>query len=215
MKNNIFEINDLSDIQEEVIDGSKIYIKDNFYKNPELVLEFIESHQAEVWKSNEKPSYNMIYFEELRHHIHVEDLSFIEDKISKIIKQKPSKNNTLATNYIKFRNTEFNDYTNNYWWPHVDSGYNAIIYFDKFDEEIPGTNLYRKTNEFKYDQHEFPEHFKPWIKKEYWEVLHTFQSKFNRLVMFDGKKFFHGMSINDNRFFFETYRKNQVIFFEK
>jgi hypothetical protein len=210
---NIFEINDLSDIQEFEIDGSKVYVKDNFYKNPDLVLEYIESHKPEIWKSHETPSFNMIHFEELRHHIETEDITEISIELGKIISQISTAPNTIVTNYIKFIDKNFNNYVENYWWPHVDIGYNAIIYFDNFDTEIPGTNLYQKVKDIEYNQHEYPEHFRPWIPKKDFDLVHTFSSKFNRLVLFDGKKFFHGMSINDDRFFCDIFRKNQVMFF--
>lgn len=208
---NIFEINDLSDIVVEEVCGSKIYIKDNFYKYPNLVLKFIELHIPEVWKENESPSYNMIHFEERRHHIQIEETLKISIKLGNIVNQKPIVPYTLATNYIKFIDRKFNDYNNNYWWPHLDYGYTAIIYFDDFKEEIPGTNLYKKIKPYNFQ--EFPEHYCPWINKEKFEVIHSFKSKFNRLIMFDGKKFLHNMAIEDDRFFYNIFRKNQVIFF--
>lgn len=211
MNYNIFEINDIDDIQEIELYGSKIYVKDNFYKYPNLVLKFIELHQSEVWKQNERPSYNSVYFEERRHHIEVSELLNISHKLGKIVNQKPVVPYTLATNYIKFLDKNFNDYKNNYWWPHNDMGYTAIIYFDNFNEEIPGTNLYKKIKY--YNPYEMPEHYRPWIKKDLFEIFYSFKSKFNRLVMFDGKKFLHNMAIDDDRFFHDTFRKNQVIFF--
>ncbi len=211
MNYNIFEINDLYDIQEIELYGSKLYIKDNFYKYPNLVLNFIELHQSEIWKQHEKPSYNSVYFEERRHHIQVSEILNISNNLSKIVNQNPVVQYTLATNYIKFLDKNFNDYRNNYWWPHKDMGYTAIIYFDNFDEEIPGTNLYKKVKPYNFE--DYPEHYCPWINKEKFEVIHSFKSKFNRLVMFDGNKFLHNMAIEDDRFFYNIFRKNQVIFF--
>ena len=174
-------------------------------------MKFIELHQSEIWKQHETPSYNMIHFQERRHHIDVTDLLKVSRSLSKIVKQNPIVPYTLSTNYIRFLNREFNDYKNNYWWPHLDSGYTAIIYFDNFEKEISGTNLYKKVKY--YNPYDFAEHYKPWIKKDLFEVLYTFRSKFNRLVMFDGEKFLHNMAIDDDRFFYNTFRKNQVIFF--
>jgi hypothetical protein len=213
MKYNIFEINDLSDVQEIELDGSKLYIKDNFYKYPNLVLNFIELHQSEVWKEGETPSYNMIHFQERRHHIEVSQILEVSRKLSKLTKQKPVVPYTLATNYIRFIDRDFNNFKDNYWWPHLDCGYTAIIYFDNFQEEIPGTNLYKKIKPYNFS--EFPEHYRPWIDKDKFQIIHSFKSKFNRLVLFDGKKFLHNMAIEDDKFFYDTFRKNQVIFFSQ
>lgn len=211
MFHNIFEINDLDDIQEIELYGSKLYIKDNFYKYPNLVLNFIELHQSEIWKKYETPSYNTIHFEERRHHFDVHSLNEISSKLSNIVKQPAVIPYKFATNYIRFIDRKFNDFQNNYWWPHLDSGYTAIIYFDNFGEEIPGTNLYKKVKPYNFQ--DYPEHYCPWINKEKFEVIHSFKSKFNRLVMFDGNKFLHNMAIEDDRFFYNIFRKNQVIFF--
>lgn len=211
INHNIFEINDISDIKVSEVCGSKIYVKDNFYKYPNLVLKFIEMHIPEIWKQYETPSYNMVHFEERRHHFDVDGLIEISNQLSEMVNQYPMAPYTLATNYIRFIDREFNDFKNNYWWPHLDCGYTAIIYFDNFDEEIPGTNLYKKVKP--YDFQEYPEHYKPWINRDKFEIIHSFKSKFNRLVLFDGRKFLHNMAIEDDRFFYNTFRKNQVIFF--
>ena len=47
----------------------------------------------------------------------------------------------IVTNMIRFSKNEFNDYENCFMWPHTDRGWNAIVYFNK-DEEDSGTNLY-------------------------------------------------------------------------
>ena len=37
----------------------------------------------------------------------------------------------FLTNVTKFIDKNFNDYENNYWYPHKDFGYTALIYFNK------------------------------------------------------------------------------------
>ena len=38
---------------------------------------------------------------------------------------------------------------------------------------------------------------------------------YNRLVLFDGDKFIHGMNIVNDRYFSDEYRCNQVFFFKR
>ena len=46
------------------------------------------------------------------------------------------------------------------------------------------------------------------------KVLKKIKPKYNRLVLFDGDKFLHGMNIVNNRYFSDEYRCNQVFFFK-
>ena len=114
----------------------------------------------------------------------------------------------IVTNMQRFFKHDFNDYKNYYWWPHQDSGYNGIVYFNK-DDNTSGTNLYSVKT--RYDMTD--EHFKPWRPKEDFQILKTLEPKYNRLVFFDGLKFLHGANFPDDRYFGEEYRTNQVFFF--
>ena len=114
----------------------------------------------------------------------------------------------ITTNMQRFFKHDFNDNKNCYWWPHQDSGYNGIIYFNK-DDNTSGTNLYSAKKQY----HIPDEHFKPWQSKEDFEILKTLEPEYNRLVFFDGLKFLHGANFPDNRYFDEEYRTNQVFFF--
>lgn len=204
----IFDINN-SDVSIQNFHGSKIYIIEDFYKYPDKVFDFINQHPLRYWKESDRPSYNKILFYDRRHDIISDDFVSVTKFLESTCNQKTEFKNRIFTNTIKFKNHKFNDYKNNYWRPHVDEGYNAIIYFNTF--ECDGTNLYKPLSGV--DSNVYPEHYKPWVKKTDWEVLKTFTSCYNKLVMFDGKKFHHGMSINDNSFFDKTLRFNQVVFF--
>jgi hypothetical protein len=64
------------------------------------------------------------------------------------------------------------------------------------------------------------EHYRPWTSKSDWKILFSFKAKYNRIVIFDGKKYKHGMDISDDRFFGDTlenakFRINQVLFFQE
>lgn len=207
--NHLFETNDFSNIQVEEFEGSKIYTMDNFYKYPEHILEFLLVHSTpNLWKADVQPSYNGIHFLDQRHDFSVPGFTEVSINLSKICGQLVSQPNRIVTNCTKFLNQEFNDYKNNYWAPHYDYGYTALIYFNGFD--CPGTNIYKQLEED--DRDSFPEHYAPWRSKEKFKIMKTVEARFNRMVMFDGSYFLHGMNISDDRFF-KLQRINQAIFF--
>ena len=47
--------------------------------------------------------------------------------------------------------------------------------------------------------------------KEKYQLIDTIESRFNRMVLFNGQKLTHGMSINSEKFFNDL-RINQVVF---
>jgi hypothetical protein len=102
----------------------------------------------------------------------------------------------------------FNDYQNNFWCPHFDKGYTGIVYLN--DYTGAGTNLYDVIGNH---DNKVPEHYMPWRKKTNYKVIKQLYSKFNRLVIFNSKKFLHGMAIDDDTFFNEE-RYNVVLFFK-
>lgn len=206
----IFEINKNSMITPFEIDGSIFYFQDEFYKNPKQVLDFILKHTPKLWKDWQTPSYNGIYFEDYRHQIEVPEIKTPFSYVSNICKKSPL-HVKLITNMMRFKKEKFNDYENNYWWPHLDRGYTAIIYLNPFN--CYGTNIYDTTGEDSSMATE-NEHFAPWRSKEKWEVKATILAKFNRMVLFDASKFYHGANISNDMFFNKIFRLNQVMFFE-
>jgi hypothetical protein len=211
--NNMFEINENLEIKREVFSDSLIYTIDNFYKNPEKILNFLIKTKAPIHKEKENPSYNQIYFDDRRHTIEANSINFVYNFLSKLCKENPVSYNLLLTNMTRFKKLIFNDYINNYWWPHNDFGYTAIIFFNKNDTNS-GTNLYLNINP-KEEPPKCPEHFSPWRKKSNYKLLKSIKPKFNRMIMFDGLKFCHGMNICNDDYFKEEYRINQVLFFQK
>jgi hypothetical protein len=204
---NIFETNDLKNIEVETFRGSKIYTMDNFYKYPDAVLEMLLIEKTpELWKKDEVPSYNGIHFADHRHRFDVLKFTTIGNQLAEICGQKSRSAGTIKTNCIKFFDKQFNDYENCYWAPHTDVGYNAIIYFNTINT---ATNIYEKIEE---DILDMPEHYAPWRLKTKYKIIKQLQGKFNRLIMFDGAKFLHGMDISTDDFF-KVRRINQVLFF--
>lgn len=205
----MFEINDLSNIKVEVFAESKIFIADDFYKYPEQILDyFLHNKVPNLWKGHESPSFNNIHFLDLRHSFDNQEFSKVGLALAKICGQTAPAANTVKTNFMKLINKEFNDYKNNYWAPHRDFGYTALIYFNDIDT---ATNLYEQLEE---DYWNTPEHFEPWRSKKKYKIIKQLKGKFNRLIMFDGKKFLHGADFSNDDFF-QIFRMNQVLFFKE
>lgn len=211
----MFEINENPNIQTEFVDGSPLYTIDNFYKNPDKILELFLTIDPDLWKENQQPSYNSIYFEDRRHILKSSKIIPVYDFLSNLCNQDPLNKgkNLIFTNFARFKKIDFNDYSNNYWWPHRDYGHTAIVYFNR-EDNLSGTNLYENLNPEQEPPQKCPEHYKPWRNKKNYRVIKHIEPKYNRMVMFDGLKF-HGMNICNDDYFSDTYRMNQVFFFVK
>jgi hypothetical protein len=214
----IFELNDFSNMKIINFEGRKLFYMDNFYKYPDLVFQSFDRFTPPVWKQKEQPSRNMIDFEDRRHILNHKGMINVYKKLENLCKQKPISDDyeLLITNYTRFKKCSNNDYTKKYWWPHYDTGYNGIIYFND-DNEYEGTYGYKLLDSNMIIGSR-PEHEDPWTLKEKWEVIFKIKAKYNRFVMFDGKKYPHGMSLFDDRWFSDElenakFRINQVVFF--
>jgi len=209
----MFEISKNLKVNIQILDNSKIFIIDNFYEYPDKIVDHILSFPSEYHK-NFLPSYNGIHFEDRRHVIENFEIhnvySFLEDICCQ--KSKYPKN-LIFTNYTKFGDNQFNDYENNYWWPHIDYGYTAIVYMNRGDC-ISGTNLYLNICP-DLEPPNVPEHLEPWRPRERFEVIKSLEPSYNRLVLFDAKKFVHGMNVCNSDYFGYTHRLNQVFFFQE
>lgn len=209
MFDNILDFNNDHKIKRQRIFGSDIFTIDKFYKNPRKLKKWILSHKVSLHK-NKESGYNGIHFNDMRHEIYHPNMNFVSGYISSICKKNPSEysRNTIITNLFNFKKNNFNDYKNNYWHPHKDSGYTAIIYFDRSD-----TNLYTCLDPIaEKNVSDIAEHQEPWRPKKCWGKIATLHGRFNRLILFDGSKFFHGADISSEKYIKNT-RMNQVLFF--
>jgi hypothetical protein len=205
----IFETNDLSQIKVDRIMGEPVYTMDHFYRNPEKVISWIQTHEAELWKKHQTPTYNGVKFFDMRHTLECPGLVGIQKKLSALVRQEPLNPGVLTTNQSRFIRDGFNDFKNNYWWPHLDNGYTALIYLNR--ETFPGTNLYEPSD----DSYEgVTEHLAPWRSKEKWKLMGNFEASYNRLVLFNASELFHGMAVDNDLFFGDKFRLNQAIFFD-
>jgi hypothetical protein len=195
---------------------SKIYIVDDFYKNPHEIINWISKIPRTIHKAHQTPSYNRVHFRDERHYIPVENINPIIEWMKEITGQEFDDLNTNCTffsNWQSWVDNEFNSvHESSVWYPHLDYGYTALIYFD--EESIGGTNLYLPKNEHERSNiAKINEHYEPWRSGDDWEVLVTLQSKFNRMVLFEADKFYHGLEFSPK--YFNTPRLNQAIFFNR
>ena len=211
----MFELNNNLEIKEELFQGTVIYTIDDFYRDPQQVENYLFRNISNLplHKIEEKPSFNGIHFEDRRHQSYSIDSLDIEEVyhfLSNLCGQEPLREGKeILTNCTRFKRHPFNDYKNYYWWPHIDGGYNGIVYFNHDNKH--GTCFYEERVE-KPDEE--PEHYRPWGLKKDFIVIKTLEPKYNRLVFFDGYNIPHGMNICTDRYFGEEYRKNQVFFFD-
>lgn len=189
------------------VEGSKIYIIDNFYSNPDKVYNYCINPLPDPWKHNPHLGYNMDKYEDRRLIKDHESLIDNYHKLSEICGQSAESTTRFVTNVSKFHDRAYNNYEKFYWWPHTDLGYNGIVYLND-DDPHPGTNLFSAK-----DKHPlYPEWICPWVRKGYHNLIHTTEARYNRCVLFDGQ-LHHGMAVEDDRYF-DKYRVNQVYFFQ-
>ena len=193
----MWEINDNLHVHKHHVANKPIYEVENFYKYPEKVRRFLFNRYSPPWKGTQEGKYD--------------DRRFV-DRCKKL-PMFDFLNGLTGTDWAvqvctnQFKAKSF-PYKTHYWWIHRDPSFNAIVYFNK-DDEVNGTNLYKPP----YEPTTL-ENVEPEIPKENVALLHHIKPKYNKLVVFNGDYFPHGMALNDDRYFGNTYRINQV-FFEK
>ena len=208
----MFELNDNLEVKAESFLGTMIYTIDDFYKYPQEVDDYLfsEPNKIPLHKIWENPTFNAVHFEDRRHEgysLDSLDIAKVYQFLSKLCGQG-YQSAEIVTNCTRFKRHEFNDYENCHWWPHTDTGYNGIVYFN--DDDQNGTNFYNELIPLP----QVNEHYAPWRSKDEFELIKHLEPKYNRLVFFDGWKFQHGMNISNDRYFGQEYRKNQVFFFD-
>ena len=200
-------------VERVTIYGSNFYFIDKFYKHPRKVRRWILKHQSSLHKNHER-GYNGIHFEDRRHVLRHPGMKDVNSYLSNLCRyyEPLHEGNEVVTNLFKFKKCEFNNYKNNYWWPHLDVGYTGIVFFDK-----AATNLYRHLGEpgkeIQY-LNNTTEHESPWRSTNEWEKILTLNGEFNRMILFEASKFYHGLDISDDRYT-KKFRMNQVIFLKK
>ena len=210
--------------------GTKLYVVDNIYKYPEKVARYLFSRETAWHKVGDPWSKNGKEFEDRRLFVYDNQAVPLFWFCSKLAGQHLYGEH-IQTNVMRWKDNKFNaKYKTHYWWAHLDSGYNGIVYFNR-GKDLNGTNIYHpKVMKRKWfrDMHNdtegVTEHSTPWIPRKKLEVVHHIEPQFNRLVLFDGAKLPHGCAVEDKRYFtedihkkthWENYRVNQVFFLDE
>ena len=113
----MFELNKNLEVEEDSLLGSKIYIVYNFYKNPEEVSDYLFNREVPLWKLEERPSYNSVYFNDRRliqTDFRLYDVYNFLSGLCGMSYDLP----TIFTNVTRFSNNNFNDSTH----PSLSSG---------------------------------------------------------------------------------------------
>ena len=197
--------------------GSKIYTIDNVFAKPKQLERFLFSRQTAPVESEAPFELNGLDF--------VDKAAPMVWLASNLCKQQPSFYGSFKTNCDLWITGDYNNWKDNYWFPHVDHGYNCIIYFNENDY-TNGTNLYdpslKDEEWFKTMMQEVPVGTQPWIPKRKVKLLKTLRPKYNRMVLFDGAKFPHSPAIVNDKYFVDSlddlsdrkqFRSNLCFFF--
>ena len=209
----MFEIRKDIEVKEEIFNGSKIFTIDNFYEDPDAILDYALNPLPPLWKMEDQPSYNNVYFEDRHSEIFCKEVEPVFYFLQSLCKQDFNNFGEFEANVSRFKKDSFNDYKNCYWIPHNDIGYGAIVYLNK-DDTKSGTNFYECLDPENEPPEDITEHQDPWRPKEKYKVIKHIEPKYNRMVLYDGMRFLHGMNICNDDYFSDTYRVNQVYFFE-
>ena len=214
-----------TEVQVEEVLGSKIYTIENVYKYPEKVARFLFNRETSWHKVGEPWSLNAKKFEDRRLKIFDNQAVPVFWLVSNLSSQALHSDH-IMTNVTRILEDPYNDYENNHWWAHLDSGYNGIIYFNK-DDKTNGTNLYHPDvikEEWFQNNMKAVEHAAPWIPKDKLKVVKYIEPTYNKLVLFDGAYFPHGAHFGDKKYFtkdihkkehWSNYRCNQVFFMNR
>ena len=147
----LFDLNREAVVVKEPFMGSNLYYIDNFYKNPRDVVHMFKTTPSEShdpYKLISGETFNGVHFDDRRHHFQNEEIIPVYDHLSEICNQKPMISGSVSgsdtyyntasvlTNQIKFVKNNFNNYVDNYWHPHSDSGYNAIVFLNENENEL-------------------------------------------------------------------------------
>lgn len=97
----MFELNGNITVQEFLVEDSPVYIIDNFYKNPEEIVNFLLEIEPEFHKKDEYPSFNSVYFEDKRHDIQSNEVIKVYEFLSNLCGQNyESSVNQILSNFF-------------------------------------------------------------------------------------------------------------------
>ena len=206
----LFKVNPkLEQVAYEIVLDSVVFTVDNFYEDPDEVVEFIMGQETPLHREGERLSQNGVAFEDRRLNTSHEGMAEVTQLLMQLSEQDAqfAVEDVSAERY-RFLTRDDNPYEDRVWNPTKTPGYVAFVYLNS--GTYAGTNLYAPQTIYPTDG--LPQHAAPWKSRHLWPILKSITAKYNRMVMFDGNKFVHGMAVNDDRFFDEE-RVSQIMFF--
>ena len=209
----MWDINRDTHCKIETFMGSKIYTIDNVYKQPKTLARWLFSRKTAPVTNKDPFSLNGDHYDKRRMIYWADQASQLVWLASKLSQQTPNDYGALKTNVETWLRSEKNDYKNFYWWPHIDNGYNCIIFLNDNDDKLNGTNLYDpalKEEEWFKKSMDQPAHgSQPWVNKKKVKLVKYLEPKFNRMVLFDGAHFPHSPAVNDETYFCDSFTTEQ------
>tara|TARA_R100001510_G_scaffold36725_1_gene33167 strand:- start:3066 stop:3725 length:660 start_codon:yes stop_codon:yes gene_type:complete len=212
------------DVKEFDLLGTRAFQIDNFYDNAGFIMDMILSGPPNQ-VITEHPKHGDEFFD-LRHHREEPTLKKYTDQVVELLDDtnfyvyKENGVDVLDTNFMRWKKSDFNNYQDNYWFPHLDAGWVCIIYLN--EDETNGTNIYEDKNGsiYKYGGRKTEEDRHPWKPKTDFEIVNYLTPKFNRGFLFDASKIPHGAAVDDETYFYyegqnksTKHRLNQALFF--
>ena len=212
------------DVTEFNLLGTRAFQIDNFYDNPAFIMDMILSGPPNQVLT-QHPLHGDEFFD-LRHHREEPKLKKYTDQIVKILDDtsfdvyKENGVDILDTNFMRWKKSDWNNYEENFWFPHQDEGWVCIIYLN--EAETNGTNIYadKHGSIYKYGGKATEQDRHPWKPKSDFEIVDYLKPKFNRGFLIDAKNIPHGAAVEDETYFYSEkdrnysrHRLNQALFF--
>jgi len=211
------------DIKEFDLVGTKAFQIDNFYDDAGFIMDMILSGPPNQTVTNHP--LNGDEFFDLRHHREEPTLKKYSDQLAGLIDGEyvaytENGVDVLDTNFMRWKKSDFNNYEENYWFPHIDASWVCLVYLN--EGETNGTNIYEDKHGsiYKYGHGLTEAERHPWKPKADFEIIDYLAPKFNRGFLFEASKIPHGAAVNDETFFYSEeqkdyhkHRLNQALFF--
>jgi len=214
------------DIKEINLLGNRSFEINNFYDHPAYIMDMVLSGPPNKVMT-EHPLHGDEFFD-LRHHRKEPTLKKYTDQLVEILDSelqsfdvyKEDGCDVLDTNFMRWKKSDWNNYEENFWFPHQDDGWVCIVYLN--EAETNGTNIYadKYASIHKYGGKKTAEDRHPWKPKSDFEIVDYLEPKFNRGYLFNAKRIPHGAAINDDTYFYSEeeqnysrHRLNQALFF--
>ena len=214
----------MMEVKEFNLLGTRAFQIDNFYDNVGFIMDILLSGPTNQ-VITEHPMHGTEFFD-LRHHRKEPALKKYTDQVVGLLNDtsfevyKEDGVDVLDTNFMRWKKSDWNNYEENFWFPHLDNGWVCLVYLN--EAESNGTNIYKDKygKIYEYGGRVTQEDRDPWKRKSDFELVDYLAPKFNRGFLFDASKVPHGAAVNDETYFYAEeekdygkHRLNQALFF--